>query len=55
MFEDFYKKYKEDIKNCFKDLKDKDKRIKQIPNLLTSIRLLAPIPFNILYHYYCST
>ena len=43
MFEDFYKKYKEDIKNCFKDLKDKDKRIKQIPNLLTASRLLAPL------------
>ena len=43
MFEDFYKKYKEDIKNCFKDLKNKDKRIKQIPNLLTASRLLATL------------
>ena len=42
MFEDIYKKYKEDIKNCIKYLKDKDKRIKQIPNLLTASRLLAP-------------
>lgn len=43
MIKEFYEKYKEDIKNCFSDLKDKEKRIKQIPNLLTASRLVAPL------------
>lgn len=43
MYKEFYEKYKDDIKNCFSDLKDKDKRIKQIPNLLTASRLVAPL------------
>lgn len=43
MYKEFYEKYKDDIKNCFSDLKDKDKRKKQIPNLLTASRLIAPL------------
>ena len=43
MIKEFYENYKKDIKNCFSDLKDKDKRIKQIPNLLTASRLIAPL------------
>jgi phosphatidylglycerophosphate synthase len=43
MYKEFYEKYKDDIKKCFSDLKDKDKRIKQIPNLLTASRLIAPV------------
>lgn len=43
MYREFYEKYKDDIKQCFSDLKDKDKRIKQIPNLLTASRLIAPL------------
>lgn len=43
MYKEFFDKYKEDIKKCFKDLFDKDKRVKQIPNLLTASRLLAPL------------
>lgn len=35
-------KYKKLIKEALEELKDKDKRYKQIPNILTTSRLLAP-------------
>ncbi|MEG1048466.1 MAG: CDP-alcohol phosphatidyltransferase family protein [Bacilli bacterium] len=42
MNKEFLEKYKEEIKQSFKDLKKKETRVKQIPNLLTASRLLAP-------------
>ena len=38
-----------DVKNGIKELTNIKTFYKQIPNILTSIRALAPIPFNILY------
>lgn len=41
--------FKNDFKRNLKELKSKKTFYKQIPNILTCVRLLAPIPFNILY------
>lgn len=43
------KTFIKDFKNNIKDLKSTKTFYKQIPNLLTTVRLLALIPFNILY------
>ena len=40
---EFFTKLKTGTKEMFKDLKDKDKRKKQIPNLLTFSRVIIPI------------
>lgn len=37
-----WERYKIEIKNAMEDLKTKGRRKKQIPNILTSLRLLAP-------------
>ncbi len=43
------KEFIDDLKTNIKELFNRKTFYKQIPNLLTSIRALAPIPFNILY------
>lgn len=43
------KDFIKDLKNNVKELFNKKTFYKQIPNLLTSVRAIAPIPFNILY------
>lgn len=43
MFDKEWKVYKEEIKEAWKDLKTKGRRRRQIPNILTSLRLLAPV------------
>lgn len=40
--EKIFKKYKEQIQDAIKDLKTKGKRHRQIPNILTALRLLSP-------------
>ena len=41
------KDFIKDLKNNVKELFNKKTFYKQIPNLLTSVRAIAPIPFNI--------
>lgn len=43
------KEFKNDLKLSIQDLKSIKTFYRQVPNILTSIRALAPIPFNILY------
>lgn len=52
---ELFNKLKKDIKNNLNDLKYRETRIKQVPNLLTSSRLIAPliiIPLFLFKHYY---
>ncbi len=42
MIKEQWKIYKAEIKEAWKDLRTKGRRVKQIPNILTSLRLLAP-------------
>lgn len=42
MFKEFYKKYKNDIKGCFIDIKNGNIK-NQIPNMFTASRLFAPL------------
>ena len=41
--EKIFDKYRHEIKDALNDLKDAKKRYRQIPNLLTSMRLMAPL------------
>ncbi len=43
MFKKEWENYKQEIKEAIIDLKTKGRRIKQIPNILTSMRLFAPL------------
>lgn len=49
MVEETLNKYKEDLLNCIKDLKNIKTWYKQIPNLLTLSRPIGIIPANILF------
>ena len=42
--------YKNEIENSIRDIKNKDTFYKQIPNLLTFIRLIGAIPAGIMYY-----
>lgn len=43
MIKEQWKIYKQEIKEAWKDLQTKGRRARQIPNILTSLRLLAPV------------
>lgn len=45
----WHKEFIEELKNNLNDLKSTKTFYKQIPNILTFVRALAPIPFNIFY------
>lgn len=47
---EYIDEYKKEIKNSIKDLKHKNTFHKQIPNLLTFIRLIGAIPSGIMYY-----
>jgi phosphatidylglycerophosphate synthase len=51
MFKKHFSKYKEEFKQATKDLKHKDTFYKQIPNILTFMRLVLAIPAGILYYF----
>lgn len=46
----YFDKYKNDIKKAIDDLKHKDRFYKQIPNLLTFMRLVLALPAGLLYY-----
>ena len=50
-FSKCFKKYKGELKQAMKDLKSKDTIYKQIPNILTFLRLVLAIPAGILYYF----
>lgn len=50
MIKGYLLKYKEEFKKCFSDLRHKDTFYKQIPNLLTFMRLIFAIPAGVLYY-----
>lgn len=43
MKKEFIEKYKNEVKRCLNDLKHKDTIKKQVPNMLTASRMIAPI------------
>lgn len=47
---EYIEEYKKEIKHSIEDLKHKDSFHKQIPNLLTFIRLIGAIPAGIMYY-----
>lgn len=51
MIKDYIEKYKEEFKKSINDLKHKDTFYKQIPNLLTFLRLVGGLPAGIMYYF----
>lgn len=50
MIKKYIKNNKTELKQCIEDLKHKDRFYKQIPNLLTFLRLIGGIPAGILFY-----
>lgn len=50
MIKEFMKKYEQDIKNCLEDLKNVKTWYRQVPNILTAMRLVLAIPAGLLYY-----
>lgn len=46
---DYLFKYRDELKRCISDLRNKDRFYRQIPNLLTVSRAIGMIPVNILF------
>lgn len=51
MLKKYFNNYKEEIKEAFNDLKHKDTFYKQIPNILTFMRLTLAVPAGVLYYF----
>ncbi|MBQ2873423.1 MAG: CDP-alcohol phosphatidyltransferase family protein [Bacilli bacterium] len=51
MIKKYFSNYKEEFKQAIDDLKHKDTFYKQIPNILTFMRLVLAIPAGILYYF----